>query len=85
MIGNGYIGRFEVDATVIGKARMWQGEADAFVDIGDIPLLFDGFTSDNVGSIVLGQPKDEQPPAPATPSACLTRSSSTRSPRNRRW
>ena len=31
VIGNGYIGRFEVDATVIGKARMWQGEADAFV------------------------------------------------------
>jgi hypothetical protein len=29
VIGNGYIGRFEVDATTIGKARMWQGEAPA--------------------------------------------------------
>lgn len=29
VIGNGYIGRFEVDATTIGAARMWQGEATA--------------------------------------------------------
>jgi hypothetical protein len=29
MIGNGFIGRFAVDATAIGKARMWQGEAPA--------------------------------------------------------
>lgn len=29
VIGNGYIGRFEVDATPVGKARLWQGEARA--------------------------------------------------------
>lgn len=29
VIGNGHIGRFEVDATQIGAARMWQGEAAA--------------------------------------------------------
>jgi hypothetical protein len=29
VIGNGAIGRFEVDATTIGQARLWQGEAPA--------------------------------------------------------
>ncbi|HZN39313.1 MAG TPA: DUF4340 domain-containing protein [Planctomycetota bacterium] len=37
-------------------------EAESFKDIARIPLLFDGFTSDNVGQILLGQPKKEQPP-----------------------
>ena len=39
-------------------------EVDTFVDPGSVPLMFDGFTSDNVGSIVLGQPKAEQPAPP---------------------
>ncbi|MCK5942815.1 MAG: DUF4340 domain-containing protein [Planctomycetes bacterium] len=38
-----------------------RSEAETFVDVGRIPLMFDGFTADNVGSIVLGRPKDEQP------------------------
>ena len=38
-------------------------EAETFTDVGRIPLLFDGFTSDNVGQVLLAQPKKEQPPA----------------------
>jgi len=38
-------------------------DGDAFTDIARIPLLFDGFTSDNVGFVNIGQPKKEQPPA----------------------
>ncbi|MGC6489442.1 MAG: DUF4340 domain-containing protein [Planctomycetota bacterium] len=38
-------------------------EAETFVDVSRIPLMFDGFTADNVGSIVLGAPR-EQPAAP---------------------
>jgi hypothetical protein len=37
-------------------------EGDAFTDFATIPLLFDGFTADNVGTILLGRPKAEQPP-----------------------
>ena len=36
-------------------------EAESFVDVGRIPLMFDGFTADNVGSVILGDPRDEQP------------------------
>ena len=36
-------------------------DAETFVDVGRIPLMFDGFTADNVGSIILGDPRDEQP------------------------
>lgn len=36
-------------------------DAETFVDFGGIPLLFDGFTADNVGSLLLAKPKDEQP------------------------
>ncbi|HEB53625.1 MAG TPA: DUF4340 domain-containing protein [bacterium] len=40
-------------------------EVDSYVDVGGIPAMFDGFTSDNVGSIVLAEPLPEQPePAP---------------------
>lgn len=43
-------------------------DADTFVDVGNLPLLFDGFTVDNVGQLLLAQPKKEQPPAdPANP------------------
>jgi hypothetical protein len=37
-------------------------DAETFVDIGSVPLLFDGFTADNVMFVTLGQPKKEQPP-----------------------
>jgi hypothetical protein len=37
-------------------------DAESFVDINRIPLLFDGFTAENCGSIAIGQPKKEQPP-----------------------
>lgn len=47
-----------------------RADGDAFTDIARIPLLFDGFTSDNVGLVVIGQPKKEQPPAdPQNPDA----------------
>ncbi len=39
-------------------------EVEDFVDVGRIPLMFDGFTADNVGSIVLGMPKEDQPAPP---------------------
>ncbi len=43
-------------------------DADTFVDVGNIPLLFDGFTVDNVGQLLLALPKKEQPPSdPANP------------------
>ncbi|MCA8967389.1 MAG: DUF4340 domain-containing protein [Planctomycetes bacterium] len=38
-----------------------QRDGGAFTDVADIPLMFDGFTSDNVGSVLLAQPKAEQP------------------------
>ena len=45
------------------------GEAESFVDMSRIPLLFDGFTSDNVGSVAIGTPKKEQPaPNPQAPT-----------------
>lgn len=45
-----------------------QKDAETFVDLSRIPLLFDGFTADNVAHVVLARPKDEQPPAdPAKP------------------
>lgn len=43
-------------------------EADTFVDLERIPLMFRGFTSDNVGSIVLALPKEDQPAQPANPN-----------------
>src|SRR5688572_12639184 len=43
-------------------------DADAFVDLATVPLLFDGFTADNVTQLFLGQPKKEQPaPDPNNP------------------
>jgi len=44
-----------------------RSEAESFVDLSRVPLLFDGFTPDNVGFIALGQPKKEQAPVPANP------------------
>ncbi|MCA8976981.1 MAG: hypothetical protein KDC98_19815 [Planctomycetes bacterium] len=43
-------------------------EAESFVDYSRIPLMFDGFTDDNVGFVAIGKPKAEQPkPNPQTP------------------
>lgn len=44
-------------------------DAETFVDLNRIPLLFDGFTAENVGSIAIGTPKKEQPaPNPQAPN-----------------
>ncbi len=43
-------------------------EADTFVDLDRIPLMFRGFTSDNVGSVLLALPKAEQPEQPQNPN-----------------
>jgi hypothetical protein len=45
-----------------------RSEADTFVDVSRIPLMFAGFTSDNVGSILLALPKEIQPEPPANPN-----------------
>ncbi len=39
-----------------------QREVEVFTDPSRVPLLFDGFTADNVGQLLLAQPKAEQPP-----------------------
>lgn len=39
-----------------------QQDADSFVDFAKVPLMFDGFTADNVTFVTLAQPKKEQPP-----------------------
>jgi hypothetical protein len=52
-------------AAVLLAVPTWlqlSSDAESFKDIARIPLLFDGFTSDNVGQILIGQPKKEQPP-----------------------
>ena len=52
-------------AAVVLAVPTWlqlSSDAETFTDVARIPLLFDGFTSDNVGQIFIGQPKKEQPP-----------------------
>lgn len=45
-----------------------QRDAGSFVDLADVPLMFDGFTAENVGSLVMLSPKAEQTKAdPARP------------------
>jgi hypothetical protein len=45
-------------------------DAETFVDLASVPLLFDGFTADNVMYVTLAQPKKEQPqPDPNNPQA----------------
>ena len=49
-------------------ARCRAATVARFATGGSIPLLFDGFTVDNVGQLLLAQPKKEQPPTdPANP------------------
>ena len=50
-------------ALAVPTALQLRSDAETFVDMSSIPLLFDGFTSDNVGSVILGTPKKEQPAA----------------------
>lgn len=49
-------------ALAVPTALQLRRDAESFVDVGKIPLLFDGFTADNVGAILVGKPKKEQPP-----------------------
>ena len=54
----------------VPTALQLRGETETFVDVGAVPLLFDGFTAENTGQIVLGKPKAEQPPPdPQNPNA----------------
>lgn len=49
--------------------QLWS-EAESFVDYSRIPLMFDGFTEENVGTIQLGRPKapeDQPKPNPQKP------------------
>jgi hypothetical protein len=56
-------------ALAVPTALQLRSDAETFVDMSSIPLLFDGFTSDNVGSVILGTPKKEQPaPNPQAPN-----------------
>src|SRR5688572_12190567 len=60
-----------VAAAVLAVPTILQlrSEAESFVDYSRVPLMFDGFTPDNVGFVAIGQPKKEQPPAnPQTPN-----------------
>ena len=52
----------------VPTAFQLSSEVESFVDYARIPLMFDGFTEENVGAIVIGKPKEEQPaPNPQTP------------------
>lgn len=46
-----------------------QGDLENFVDTAQVPKMFDGFTVDNVATVVLGKPKDPQPDASTQPGA----------------
>ncbi len=57
-------------ALAIPTALQLRQDAETFVDLASVPLLFDGFTADNVVFVTLAQPKKEQPqPDPANPQA----------------
>jgi hypothetical protein len=43
-------------------------DSDTFVDVGRIPLMFQGFTSDNAGYVLIAEPKAVQQPPPANPN-----------------
>jgi hypothetical protein len=49
-------------ALAVPTTLQLRSDAESFVDLAAIPLLFDGFTADNVGTILLGKPKKDQPP-----------------------
>ncbi|MGK0302615.1 MAG: hypothetical protein ACI89X_003500 [Planctomycetota bacterium] len=49
----------------IPTALQLYDDADTFVDVGRIPLMFQGFTSDNAGVVLIAEPKAQQPERPA--------------------
>jgi hypothetical protein len=49
----------------VPTALSLRGERELFKDVAIVPKLFEGFTPDNVGVVVLGEPKANQPAAPA--------------------
>tara|TARA_R110002072_G_scaffold228234_9_gene385264 strand:+ start:35405 stop:36520 length:1116 start_codon:yes stop_codon:yes gene_type:complete len=55
---------------VLAIPTAWQlyADADTFVDVGRIPLMFQGFTSDNAGWVLIAEPKPVQQPPPANPN-----------------
>lgn len=48
-------------ALAVPTTLQLRSDRESFVDLGKVPLLFDGFTADNVGTILIGKPKKEQP------------------------
>ncbi len=46
-----------------------RGDLEAFVDVTQVPKLFEGFTADNVAAVALGKPKDPQPEVAPQPGA----------------
>ena len=50
-------------ALAVPTVLQLQKDRATFVDAGRVPLLFDGFTADNVGRLRLRAPKKEQPAA----------------------
>lgn len=57
-------------ALAIPTALQLRRDAETFVDLASVPLLFDGFTADTVMFVTLAQPKKEQPqPEPNNPQA----------------
>ena len=52
----------------VPTALQLSADADTFVDVGRIPLMFQGFTSDNVGAVLLALPQAEQPEPAANPN-----------------
>lgn len=46
----------------VPTALQLSSEADSFVDLARVPLMFDGFTSDNVGTVLVAIPLAQQPP-----------------------
>ena len=56
-------------ALAVPTALQLRSEAESFVDVGRIPLMFDGFTADNVGSVQLAQPLDGELAQPRSAQA----------------
>lgn len=52
----------------IPTALQLYADSDTFIDVGRIPLMFQGFTSDNAGYVVIAEPTAVQQPRPANPN-----------------
>jgi hypothetical protein len=54
----------------VPTALQLRRDADTFVDLATVPLLYDGFTADTAQLITIALPKKEQPvPEPSNPNA----------------